>query len=130
MKYNRRNVMLNAWRMIRTMGMSRSAALKAAWATEKASSGLQQLYMKDWFANKVAREIKHNLHDSDIFAVLRETEKAMYCMLSIEPGCNRCVWIPKSCIETAPGCIDFHTRMGLTFEQAVTESRYFWSSYC
>lgn len=51
---------------------------------------LKQLVMKDWFANKAAQAVKHNLHDGDIFAVLKETEKAYYVMLSIEPGCNRC----------------------------------------
>lgn len=128
MKYNRSEIMKAAWKMVKTAGMKISAALKAAWASAKAP--LKQLHMKEWFANKVANEIRHNLHTTEIFAILRETEKAVYAVLAIEPGCTRCTWIPKSCIEEQPGSIDFHTRFGLSYEAAMTEARLFWSAYC
>lgn len=35
-KYNRKQIMANAWNLIKTYGISRSVALKAAWALEKA----------------------------------------------------------------------------------------------
>ncbi len=88
---------------------------------------LKQLVMKDWFANKAANAVKHNLHNGDIFAVIKETEKAMYVMLAIEPGCNRCTWVPKSCIEEYPGSNDFHTRFNLTYDEAVNEAKWAWS---
>ena len=87
---------------------------------------LKQLTMKDWFANKAAQAVKHNLHNGDIFAVLKETEKAYYVMLSIEPGCNRCTWVPKSCVEENPGSIDFYTRFGLSYDEAVKETKWHW----
>lgn len=99
-------------------------------ALDSVKSPLRQLHMKDWFANKVANEIRHNLHNTEIFAVLKETVKAYYVMLSIEPGCNRCAWVPKFCIEEHEGSNDFHTRFGLSYEEAVNEARIFWSSYC
>ena len=73
--------------------------------------------------------MKYNLRTTEIFAVLRETEKALYVMLSIAPGCNRCIWVPKSCTEECPVSIDFFTRTGLTYEQAAFEANLFWSAY-
>lgn len=128
MKYNLSKIMKTAWNLVKTLGMSMSAALKNAWASAK--SPLKQLHMKEWFANKVAREIRHNLHTTEIFAILRETEKAIYAMLAIAPGCTRCVWVPKSCTEETAGSRDFFTRTGLNYEQAVAEANLFWSAYC
>lgn len=128
MKYNLSEIMKAAWKLVKTAGMTISAALKNAWAAAKFP--LKQLSMKDWFATKVANEIRHNLHTPDIFAVLRETEKAMYVMLAIEPGCTRCTWVPKSCIIETPGSVDFHTRTSLSYEEAAIEARMFWSAYC
>lgn len=68
MKYNKSEIMKAAWNLVKTAGMTISAALKAAWASAK--SPLKQLHMKEWFANKVANEICHNLHTTEIFAVL------------------------------------------------------------
>ena len=128
MKYNKSEIMKAAWNLVKTAGMTISAALKSAWASAK--SPLKQLYIKEWFANKVANEIKHNLHNAMIFAVLKETAKAYYVMLAIEPHCTRCTWIPKSCTEECSGSVDFHTHFGLTYEEARFEARLFWSSYC
>ena len=36
MKYNKKQIMKNAWNLIKTYGISRSTAMKAAWALEKA----------------------------------------------------------------------------------------------
>ena len=128
MKYNLSNIMKAAWNLVKTTGMSMSAALKNAWASAK--SPLKQLHMKEWFACKVANEIRRNLHTTEIFAVLRETEKAIYAMLTIAPGYNRCIWIPKSCTEETAGSRDFFTRTNLSYDQAVAEANLFWSSYC
>lgn len=52
--------------------------------------------VKEWFANKVANEVRKNISMCDVFAVLKETEKAIYAMLNI--GCNerKTMWVPKS----------------------------------
>ena len=42
-------------------------------AKKMQENDLKQIEMKEWFANKVANEIKHNLTSTEIFAVLRET---------------------------------------------------------
>ena len=36
MKYNKKQIMKNAWNLIKTYGISRRTAMKAAWALEKA----------------------------------------------------------------------------------------------
>lgn len=52
--------------------------------------------IKEWFANKVANEVRKNISMCDVFAVLKETEKAVYAMLNL--GCNerKTMWVPKS----------------------------------
>lgn len=94
------------------------------------SNELVLFKMKDWFADKVANEIRHNICSADVFAVLKETEKAIYGMISISANRSKCVWIPKSCLEKIEGSIDFHTRFGMDFETAQEEFHLFWSSYC
>lgn len=126
MKYNLSRIMKNAWNMVKSMGMTMSAALKSAWSSAK--SPLKQLVMKEWFANKTCRELRRNLHSADIFAVIRETEKAMYVMLR-EIGKPICVWVPKSCVETVSGSDDFHTIFNVSYETAAFEHRLFWSAY-
>ena len=82
-------------------------------AKKMQENDLRQLEMKDWFANKVANEIKHN----------------MYCMLNVTKGCYRCAWIPKSCVTEHEGSVDFHTWFGLTYEQALNEAKWSWYGY-
>lgn len=36
MKYNKKQIMKNAWNLIKTYGIDRSTAMKSAWALEKA----------------------------------------------------------------------------------------------
>ena len=42
MKYNRSEIMKNAWSLIKTYGIDRSTALKAAWAQAKAVNAAEQ----------------------------------------------------------------------------------------
>lgn len=35
--------------------------------------------MKEWFATKVAQEIRHSLNTDEVFAILKETEKSCVC---------------------------------------------------
>ena len=48
-------------------------------------TGDKFLTVKDWFANKVANELGKNITMCDVFAILKETEKAVDAMLNV--GC-------------------------------------------
>lgn len=126
MKYNRSQIMKDAWEMVKRCKMTISAALKYAWAAVKGT--LKQLNIKDWFLDKIACEKRMHLHSTEIFAVLRETEKAYNVMLC-EYGRAITCWVPKSCTYECPGCIDFHTRFGIGYDAARAELNYFWNSY-
>ena len=52
--------------------------------------------VKEWFANKIANEVGRNITDCSLFAVIKETEKAVYAMLHIGGTSRKCTWIPKS----------------------------------
>jgi len=54
------------------------------------------LTVKDWFANKIANELGRNLTLCDIFAIINETEKAVYAMISVGADKMKTMWIPKS----------------------------------
>lgn len=56
----------------------------------------KEIAVKDWFANKVANELGRNITMCYVFAILKETEKAVYAMLNV--GCyqRKTMWIPKS----------------------------------
>lgn len=53
MKYNRKNIMNNAWNIRRTNNVSMSVALKAAWALEKAMMEAEQIGAESGWNNKV-----------------------------------------------------------------------------
>ena len=126
MKYNRREIMKEAWALVKRFKMNISSALKYAWSVVKGT--LKQLHIKDWFLDRIACEKRMRLHSTQIFAVLRETEKAYNVMLC---ECGRAItcWVPKSCTEECPGSIDFHTRFGMSYDAARTELNHFWKSY-
>ena len=58
MKYNKSNIMRNAWNLVKTSGIKMSTALKSAWALEKAmmaaekhmddDCGHAKLSVNDW----------------------------------------------------------------------------------
>ena len=52
--------------------------------------------VKEWFANKIANEVGRNITDCSLFAVIKETEKAVYAMIHIGGTSRKCTWIPKS----------------------------------
>ena len=52
--------------------------------------------VQDWFANKVANEVKRNIAMCDVFAIIKETEKAVYGLLNLGCDSHKCMWIPKS----------------------------------
>lgn len=54
--------------------------------------------VKERFANKIANEVGRNITDCSLFAVIKETEKAVYAMLHIGGTSRKTTWIPKSVI--------------------------------
>lgn len=52
--------------------------------------------VKDWFANKVANEVGKNITICEVFAILKETEKAVYAMLNLGCDSRKTMWVPKS----------------------------------
>jgi hypothetical protein len=54
--------------------------------------------VKEWMANKIANEVGRNINMCEVFAVLKETEKAAYVMLNLGYKSRKCTWIPKSAI--------------------------------
>ena len=56
--------------------------------------------VKDWFADKVAKEVGHNIHGCRVFSIMKETEKAIYAMLDLGIDCRKCMWVPKSVLVT------------------------------
>lgn len=81
--------------------------------------------VKEWFGNKVAEECKRNITMCDVFAILKETPKAVYAMLNI--GCNskKTMWIPKSVLVEYNG----ETLTDCTYEEACDEFRNMWAMY-
>lgn len=126
--YNKSQIMKRAWQIKKSERSSMSYALKKSWS--EAKNPVVLFVMKDWFANKLANEIKHNICSADIFAILKETEKAVYAMISLSANRSKCVWIPKSCIEKSEGSIDFRTRTNIDYDAALNEFHLFWSAYC
>lgn len=55
--------------------------------------------VKEWMANKIAEELRQNIDMCTVFAVIKETEKAVYAMLNLGVNEKRCHWIPKSALE-------------------------------
>lgn len=72
MKYNKREIMRNAWNLVKTCGISISTALKSAWAVAKATveaeshiddySGKAKVNVSDWVKygkNRTYIEVRH-----------------------------------------------------------------------
>nr|DAG61214.1 MAG TPA: coagulation factor IX-binding protein [Caudoviricetes sp.] len=81
--------------------------------------------VKEWFANKVANEIGRNIYSCNVFAILKETPKAVYAMLNLDVNFEKCMWIPKSVLvecgeKTITDC---------TYEEAREEFKDYWSLY-
>lgn len=58
--------------------------------------------VKDWFVDKVvANEVAYPVQwGASVFAVLKETEKAVYAMLNLGEYRRKCMWVPKSALDT------------------------------
>lgn len=73
------------------------------------------LLVKEWFAAKKFREIRHSgLFDNCIFAIFAETEKAYNCLVG---GLSTMIntWVPKSLVEEDTRERNKFEREGRTF---------------
>lgn len=52
--------------------------------------------VKRWFADKVANEVKENIPMCYVFAILKQTDKAVYAMLNLGCDKRKTMWVPKS----------------------------------
>lgn len=96
MKYDRREIMKNAWQFFRAGFGTFSSCLKEAWKKAKSAC----IHIKSWFFNKKfssAERYAINCCD-DGPVLMRETAKAVLLMWNTEFGRIQS-WIPKSCIE-------------------------------
>lgn len=90
--------------------------------------------VKDWFANKVANEVKRNINMCDVFAIIKETDKAVYAMLNLGTDLHKTMWIPKSVLIENEVGLDDHEEMHYQtifadYDEAIKEFKYFWKQF-
>lgn len=91
--------------------------------------------VKEWFANKVAEEVKRTITMCDVFAILKESEKAVYAMLNIGCGHKKTMWVPKSVLVEnevgtgADGLECYETFFIEDYNEAVTEFEKHWDNF-
>lgn len=94
-------------------------------------TGDRFLTVKDWFADKVAEELSRKIDMCDVFAILKETEKAVYAMLNV--GCyqRKTMWIPKSVLveEDAPEDSNHKVIYTDDYDKAVELFKDHWSDF-
>ena len=91
--------------------------------------------VKDWFANKVAQEVKKNINMCDAFGILKESEKAVYVVLNL--GCRSCktMWVPKSALvsneigKDARGAMHYETMKFDSYSEAAEAFADFWDRF-
>lgn len=82
----------------------------------------KRLVVKDWFHEKKMNELKKDVQSTNVFAILKETEKALQVFVG-DPCLFMTYWCPKSCIEERPeveksGVINNITFICDSFEEA------------
>lgn len=92
--------------------------------------------VKEWFMNKISEQISFNCIDNNVFNIFKETEKAVYAMVSIAPMKKKTLWIPKSCLEEFEigvnnGSFEYHheTYFIENYDEASLRFKNFWSDY-
>ncbi len=81
--------------------------------------------VKEWFANKIANEIQRNISMCEVFAVLKETDKAVYAMLNLGYKHKKTMWVPKSVLEERNASTESEgVFIDCTYEEASREFDY------
>lgn len=65
-----------------------------------------RLAVKDWFHEKKMNEMKKDVQCTDIYAILKETEKA-YNVFVGDVSKFMTYWVPKSCVIEVPEVDEF-----------------------
>ena len=91
----------------------------------------KEITVKDCFANKVANELGRNITMCYVFAILKETEKAVYAMLNV--GCyqRKTMWISKSVLveEDVPDDSNHKVIYTDDYDKAVVLFNDHWSDF-
>lgn len=91
--------------------------------------------VKDWFGDKVAQEVGRNITMCDVFAILKETEKAVYAMLNLGENFRKCLWIPKSVLiekevgEQTNGTYAYETIFEEDYDKCVKMFKEHWAQF-
>ncbi len=92
--------------------------------------------VKDWLANKIANELKRNISACRVFAVLKETDKAIYAILDLGYKSYITKWIPKSALIISEansvsehGRVSHETYTCDDYDEAIRELKYTWRAY-
>lgn len=91
--------------------------------------------VKEWFANKVATEVGRNINMCDVFAILKETDKAVYAMLNLGCDSRKTMWVPKSVLvaseagEDELGAMHYETIFTEDYDEAVRAFRNHWAMF-
>lgn len=86
--------------------------------------------VKDWFANKIAQEVGRNISMCEVFAILKETEKAVYAMLNLGCDSRKTMWVPKSVlVEVETGNGRYPVLTDIDYDEAVKEFKAHWSMF-
>lgn len=91
--------------------------------------------VKDWFGDKVAQEVKRNISMCDVFAIMKETEKAVYAMLNLGENFRKCMWVPKSVLienevgEQANGTYAHETIFEEDYDKCVKMFKEHWAQF-
>ena len=91
--------------------------------------------VKDWFANKVANEVRRNISMCDVFCILKETEKAVYAVLNLGWNSSKTMWVPKSVLVEFPvgndstGKHHYETLRISDYNEALDRFHSFWSDF-
>lgn len=91
--------------------------------------------VKEWFANKVAEEVKKNISMCDVFAIIKESEKAAYCVLNLGANFHKTMWVPKSVMienkvgQTESGKVNYETLVTDNYDEAIEKFKIFWAQF-
>ena len=91
--------------------------------------------VKDWFADKVAQEVSKNISMCEVFAILKETEKAVYAMLNLGTNFRLCKWVPKSVLveleagKQENGTIKYETIFEEDYDKCVELFKEHWEQF-
>jgi len=88
---------------------------------------MESYTVKDWFANKVARDVHRNIFMCDVFCILKETDKAVYAMLNLGTNFHKTMWVPKSVLVSKE---NGHETLRISdYDEALFEFKLHWSDY-